>query len=121
MKNLQIKGINIDMNEALENYFRERINSLDKYIDPSDESVECDARLSKVADNRSGEIFKAEVSLHTAGKNYGGESTKENLYEAIDEVREMVARKITSYKDRERSLFKKGALKAKDLLRGLIG
>ncbi|MBU1558063.1 ribosome-associated translation inhibitor RaiA [Patescibacteria group bacterium] len=120
MKNLQIKAINIEMTEAIEDYFREKMNSLDKYIDLSDESVECDARVSKIADNQSGDIFKAEVSLHTSGKNYGAESTKDNLYTAIDDVRESMARKITSHKDKQRSLFKKGASKAKDLLKGLI-
>jgi len=120
MRNLQIKGINIEMTEAIEKYFKERISSLDKYIDSDDESVECSARVSKIAGNNSGDIFKAEISLHTSGKNYGADATKENLYEAIDEVQSRVAGKIVSYKDKQRSLFKKGATKAKNLLKGLI-
>ena len=118
MRNLQIKGINIEMTEAIENYFREKLNSLDKYIDSNDESIECNARVSKIAGNQSGDIFKAEVSLHTSGKNYGAESTKNNLYTAIDDVKDAVARKIVAHKDKKRSLFKKGASKAKRLLKG---
>ena len=119
MRNLQIKAMGIELTDAIESYFRDKINNLDKYIDPSDESVECDARVSKIAGNHSGDIFKAEISLHTAGKNYGAESTKENLYKAIDDVKDRVARKITSHKKKQRSLFKKGASKAKSLLKGL--
>ena len=120
MRNLQIKAINIELTEAIESYFRDKMNSLDKYIDQNDESVGCFARVSKIASGQSGDIFKAEVTLHTAGKNYGAESTKDDLYAAIDDVRDAVIRKITSHKDRRRSLFRKGASKAKGLLKGLI-
>jgi len=120
MKNLKIKGINIEMTEAIEDYFRNRINSLDKYIDQDDESVECNARVSKTTGHRqSGEFFKAEVSIHTAGKIFGAVSEKDNLYAAIDDVRESVARKIISYKNKKRGFFRKGAYKIKNLLKGL--
>jgi len=57
--------------------------------------------------------------LRTAGKNYGAESVKSDLYIAIDDVQNSVVRKIVTYKDKKRSLFKKGALKAKAILKGL--
>ncbi len=119
MRNLKIQAINIEMTGAIENYFRDKMNSLDKFIDQNDESVECNARVSKSSgSSQSGEFFKAEVSIHTAGKNFGAVSERDNLYSAIDDVREAVVRKITSHKDKKQSLFKKGAQKAKKLLRG---
>ncbi len=118
MRNVKIKGLNIEMTEAIEDYFKSKMDALDKYIDPNDESVECDARISKSADNQSGDIFKAEVSIHTAGKNFGAVSEKDNLYSAIDDVQYAVARKITSHKDKKRSIFKRGAAEAKRLLKG---
>lgn len=108
----------MELTSAIENYFRDKINHLDNLVDINDESIECSARISKIAGNQSGDIFKAEISLHTAGKNYGAESEKDNLYAAIDDVVDMVGRKISSYKDKKRSLFKKGGQKFKELLRG---
>ncbi|MBU4480341.1 ribosome-associated translation inhibitor RaiA [Patescibacteria group bacterium] len=117
MKNIKIKGLNIEMTEAIESYFKNKMDSLDKFLDPNDESIECDARISKIADNQSGDIFKAEVSIHTAGKNFGAVSEKDNLYSAIDDVQYAVTRKITSYKDKKRSIFKRGATEFKRLLK----
>jgi len=118
MKNLTIKALNMEMTPAIEDYFISKLGSLDKYLDLADESIECDARVSKVAENQSGNIFKAEVSLHTAGKIYGADSTKDNLYASIDDVVDRVGRKITEHKDKQRSMFKRGAAKFKNLLRG---
>ena len=119
MRNLKIQAINIEMTDAIENYFKERMDSLDKFIDPNDESVECSARVSRSSgSSHSGEFYRAEVSIHTSGKNFGAVSEKDNLYAAIDDVKDAVVRKITTHKDKKISLFKKGAMKAKKLLKG---
>ena len=107
----------MEMAPSIEEYFTNKLSHLDKYLDPTDESIECDARVSKIAENKSGDIFKAEVSLHTAGKIYGADSTKDSLYASIDDVVDMVGRKITDHKDKQRSLFKRGASKFKNLLK----
>lgn len=117
MRNLKIQGINMEVTPAIDQHFREKLNGLDKYIDQNDESVECNARVSKET-GRAGDMFKAEVSLHTAGKNFGAVAENADMYVAIDDVKEAVERKIISYKDKKRSIFKRGASKAKDLLRG---
>lgn len=117
MRNLNIKAVNMDMTPAIDQRFREKMDSLDKYIDQDDESVECSARVSKET-GRAGDMFKAEVSLHTSGKNFGAVAENADMYVAIDDVKEAVERKIISYKDKKRSIFKRGASKAKDLLRG---
>ncbi len=117
MRNLNIHAINMEMTEAIKQRFTEKINSLDKFLDQNDESIKCNARVYKET-SRTGDIFKAEVSIHTSGKNFGGVSEKEDLYAAIDNVKDIVERKIVSYKDKKRSIFKRGAMKAKALLKG---
>lgn len=116
MINVHIKALNIELTDAIENYFREKLNNLDNLIDSGDESVDCNARVSKIAENRSGDIFRAEVNLHTAGKNFGAVADKQDTYVAIDEVVDRVGRKISDYKNKRRSLFKRGAQKIKQLL-----
>ncbi len=118
MRNLKIRTLDLEMTDAINSYFKEKMDSLDKFIDPDDESVECDARISKIAGNQSGDIFRAEVSIHTAGKNFGAVAEKDDLYASIDDVRDSVSRKMAEHKDKQKDLFKKGALKIKNLLRG---
>lgn len=117
MRNLNIHAINMEMTEAIKQYFIDKINSLDKFLDQNDESIECSAKVYKET-GKKGDIFKAEVSIHTSGKNFGAVSEKEDLYAAIDNVKDIVERKIVSYKDKKRSIFKRGATKAKALLKG---
>ena len=48
----------------------------------------------------------------------GAVSDKEDLYASMDDVVDMVARKIRSYKGKKRSMFLRGAQKIKRLLKG---
>ena len=53
-----------------------------------------------------------------SGTRFGAVSEKEDMYQAIDDVKGALERKIVSYKDKKRSIFKRGATKAKNLLKG---
>jgi len=68
MRNIHIKSLDLKLTDAIENYFIEKLGSLDNLIDQNDQSIDCSARVSKTAGNRSGNIFRAEISLHTSGE-----------------------------------------------------
>ena len=91
---------------------------LEKFVNPEDEGVSMDVRISKTTDHhRAGKIYKAEGSIMTSGKKFGAEVEADDLFVAIDELKDILSRKMSSYKGKKRGLFKKGAAQIKRLLK----
>ncbi|MBU0973843.1 MAG: hypothetical protein KKC20_24610, partial [Proteobacteria bacterium] len=53
----------------------------------------------------------------TPGKKFGANAEGNSLHEAVDSVKDLVSRKISSYKDKKQNLFKRGGAKIKEFLR----
>jgi len=118
--NIKIKATNFEITPAIEDYIGKRISSLDKFARDKDGSARCDIEVGKTTKHhRSGDVFRAEINLHVSGKNFYAVSEKDDLYAAIDEVRDEIAYALTSYKDRTITVMRRGALKVKNMLKGL--
>ncbi|MEK7105797.1 MAG: HPF/RaiA family ribosome-associated protein, partial [Patescibacteria group bacterium] len=66
-----------------------------------------------------GDVFKAEVNITTSlGKQFRAVSEKPDLYEAIDDVRSEIVREISSAKGKKEALWKRGARKVKNMMKG---
>lgn len=110
-------AINIELSAALKDYAEKRLQAINKY----DSITSIDIELSKTTNHhRNGEIYAASVTVTTSlGKIYYANSEKVDLYEAIDDVRDDIVREIKSAKGKDHSLFRKGAQRIKNMLRGL--
>lgn len=116
----KIQATNIELTEAIANYVDKKFSAFDKFVDPSDESAICDIEVGKTTDHhRSGDIFRAEVNLHIAGKDLYAAAKKDDLYAAIDEVKDEMVRLLKSHKGKEITLARRGAAKIKSMLRGV--
>lgn len=118
MKNIKVTTINVMRDNAVTDYAKKKMESLDKFINPNDEGVSMDIRISKITDHhRAGKIYKAEASVMTSGKKFGAEAEADDLFAAVDKLKDIISRKMSSYKGKKRGLFKKGAAKIKQLLK----
>ncbi len=113
---ISIKATNMELTEALKDYAEKRLGSIAKY----GSIAAIDADLGKSTNHhRNGDIFIASVNVETSlGKMYHADTEKSDLYEAIDVVRDELAREIKSAKGKEHSLFKRGAQRVKNMLKG---
>ena len=112
--NIRIKGSGFEVTEDIKNYLLKRLSSLEKFV--LNEAI-CDVELGKTTERHNkGNIFKAEVNI--AQLKAFAVSEKPDLYEAIDDVREELEKILTSRKEKKITLFKRGAQKIKNLLRG---
>lgn len=121
--NISIKGRNIELTTAVEKYARKRVSSLEKYIKmEEDTTVFAQVELGKeVRDQMTGDIFVASIDLDIAGVVHHVEVEQNDLYVAIDEMKNEVARIIRSSQDKKKDLFRRGSLKIKEMLRGMSG
>jgi putative sigma-54 modulation protein len=116
--NLNIKSTNISLTPAIKDYFEKKLMALDKFIDFNRDNILIQAELGKTTKHhRSGDVFRAEINLRVAGHNYRAVSEKDDLYAAIDEVKDEIIREVKTGKARRVSLVRRGAQKFKNILR----
>jgi len=117
MKNLTIYCKDFDLTDAIKVYAEEKMAHLYKYFNHDEEEISFNLRLGKVSNSRNqGKIFYAEVSVHSPEKNFGGRIEEEDIYAALDLLKDELARNIRDYKDKVRTLTKKDAQKFKQEL-----
>ena len=115
---ITITGVHIEITDAIREYVNTRLSSLDKYSVKGDTSATISVELSKTSAHHShGDVFQVEAQAHVKGMSFNVKAVREDLYSAIDEIRDMLAREFTEQKDKRISLFKKGAHKLKKLLK----
>lgn len=116
-----ITSVHMEMTEAIRGYALEKMRTLEKYIPSGDTSGKLTVELSKTTNHHShGDIFQAEGILHMKGKETTVRTTQDDLYKAIDILKDMLVRELADMKDKERSVFRRSAHKVKALLKRLI-
>lgn len=116
---IKIKASNIDLTPAISDYAEKRIRMLEKFMGENVGSALAEIEVGKITHHhRQGDIFRAEVNIRTGEGKFRAVSEGEDLYSSIDDVKDEIEREIISYKDKKRTLFKKGASVVKDILKG---
>ena len=110
----------IKVTEAIRSYTLEKMKSLEKLIDHTDTSAKLTVELSKTSNHHThGQVFQAEAHLHIRGKETALRTTQDDLYKAVDILKDMLTRELAQYKDKERSLVRRSAHKVKALFKKL--
>ena len=117
--NIRIKANQIELTVAIEEYVEKKIRPLEKLIESSDDII-CEIELARTTrHHKSGEIFKAEINMLLKGFHLYVVSEKEDLYQAIDEIRDQADEMIANQKDKKETIWRKGAQKIKDSIKRL--
>jgi ribosomal subunit interface protein len=120
---INFQSKNIEITPAIHDYVVKRVTNLDKLlaeIEVSSGEVIVLFSLSKTTHHhKGGQVFHADCSVNIKGKKYYTSVLKENLYEAIDEVKDKLYMEINKEKDKKQTLFKRGASSVKKMMKGL--
>jgi putative sigma-54 modulation protein len=115
-----ITGVHMEMTDAIRSYALEKMRTLEKYIAKDDSSGKLTVELSRTSNHHAhGDVFEAEGILHVRGKETTLRTTQDDLYKAIDVLKDMLARELAQHKDKERSIFRRSAHKMKSLFKRL--
>ncbi len=116
--NINIKTTTISLTPAISDYVEKRLRSLEKFL-KDDTTAQCDIELARTTNHhKQGDIFKAEIHIVAKDLNIYASVEKEDLYAAIDIVKDEVVRKLTSSKDKRQSLVRRGGARVKDIIKG---
>jgi ribosomal subunit interface protein len=119
--NLQSK--NIELTEEIKDYVLKRVTNLEKLLS-NIETKKGEALVNfevtrTTKHHKAGEIFHADCTINIAGQKFYGSSDHEDLFSAIDEVKNTLFNDIQKNKDRKQTLYKRGALSVKKMLKGI--
>ena len=116
--NINIKTTTISMTPAIAEYIDKHLDSVRKFLE-SDPTAKLDLEIGKTTNHhKNGDIFKAEMHIIAKDQNIYTSVEKDDLYTAIDILRDEVIRKLKSEKSKQRSFLRKGGAKLKDILKG---
>lgn len=94
---LVIKGKNMEVDKATQEYIQSKLNRLQRHLpDITEVKVELAQEMTKSAENR----FVAQVTITTHGTLLRGEERASNVYAAIDTVVDVLNRQIERFKDK---------------------
>jgi ribosomal subunit interface protein len=117
---INIKTTSISSSPAILEYVNKRLAKISKIVG-DDPTVMCDVELAKTTGHANkGDIFRAEVHIVGAGKNLYASSEKEDLYAAIDDVRDEILGELKTKKDKDVSLMRRGGARVKNIMKGLM-
>ncbi len=100
--NIRIKSTKLELTEAIRDYFQLKMDMLEKYLGDV-QVLNCDCEIEKVGgDQKSGKVFRAEVNLEVPGELLRVEKEAEDLYKAIDKVKDHLEEIIKKYKEKRK-------------------
>ena len=111
----------MEMTDSIREYTLEKMKTLEKYVAKDDTSAKLTVELSKTTNHHiHGAFFQAEAQLHIRGKETTLRTTQDDLYKAVDLLRDKLTRELASHNDKARSVFRRSAYKVKTLFKKLI-
>ncbi len=121
--NLQGKGM--EVSAAIEEYAVKKMTNLGKLLTKIEENggeVLVNFSVGRTSNHhRGGDVFRADCSISIDGENFYSGADREDMNEAIDEVKENLFREIRRAKERKKALFQRGSRAIKNMLKGITG
>lgn len=116
--NINIKATNMDLTSAISNYVNKRLVGIEKFT--KEEEIIAYVEVGKTTNHhKQGDVFRAEFNIEISGVKFYTFSEKEDIYEAIDDAKKEIIRQINNNKEKKQTLFKRGSLSIKKMLKGI--
>ncbi|MDQ3075986.1 MAG: ribosome-associated translation inhibitor RaiA [bacterium] len=117
---INLQGKNLELTQEVKDYLHKKITHLEKYTLSSEEEAVVNVELIKTTNHhKKGEIFKAEANLSFGGNKFFAVKELDDVFKAIDAIKDDLERKIVQTKTRNHSLFIRGARSVKKMMKGL--
>jgi|SRR3989344_7938455 len=121
--NIRFNAKNMDLTDAISDYAIQKVTYLGKLLGKIKEggkSVSVRFEVAKTTNHhKGGNVFRAECDILIDGKQFFASSDTDDLYSAVDEVKDKLFSDIKKSQDRKQTLFKRGASSVKKMLKGI--
>ena len=99
---VSIKGTEISLTPDIKDYVQKKMDMLERYLGDV-QVIHCDVEVGRaVSKHNSAYIYRAEVNLELPGELLRVEKTEQDLWKAIDKVKDHMARSVKRYKEKKK-------------------
>lgn len=125
---INLRGTSIELTQAISDYVYKKISSIEKYL-PVQAGLDKKSDLDIVAQvevgkstrhHKTGNIFRAEVHIIGVNLDLYAVSEMEDLYAAIDVVKDEIVHNIVQLKGKRETLARRGAETMKNIMKGFF-
>jgi len=117
--NTNIKATNITITPEVTSYVDKRLEAVISLF-KNDSTAQMDIEIGKTtAHHKNGDIFRAEVHIVAKDEDLYASAEEEDLYKAIDVVRDEILRVVRSSKSKKISLVRRSGAMVKNMMKGL--
>lgn len=117
---ISIKGTRIELTPSIHNYVQKKVSSIEKYIDKKYRDTVAQVEVGKNTDHhKAGNVFRAEVHITGSGLDLYAVSEMDDLYAAIDTVKDEIIHNVVQLKGKRETLTRRGARMMKGMMKGL--
>jgi ribosomal subunit interface protein len=116
--NINIKTTNITLTEAISDYTSKRLDAIMSLL-KEDPTVRFDIELGRTSNHhKNGDVYRAEIHIVGKNKDMYAACEEDDLYKAIDMVRDEMLREVRQGKEKKISIIRRGGAKLKEIIKG---
>ena len=97
---IDVQAKDLELTSAIDSYAREKFNMLEKYYD-SIQEIHCELEMDSHKHNQ-GKIYTCKGHLFVPGKDFYVEKQEEDLYKAVDKVKDHLQQMLVDWKEKNR-------------------
>jgi len=115
---INFKAQTIELTNEVRAYAEEKVNMLIKLLQNVDEeNIQAEVVLEKKQNQQSGDIYRADITIHAGPDRTHAVGHGESIMAAIDKSKDDLALRLSKVKNKRRSSFREGSAKIKKMLR----
>jgi len=116
--NISIQTKNIEMTDAIRNYVEKKLKGMDRFANTTESQIQIKVEIGRASGTReSGDVFRAEINLGINGNQFYAVSKKDELYVAIDDVKNEIEHQMQTSKGKKAVAVRTGQRKAKKMIK----
>ena len=116
---INIKATGIELTPAISAYVEKKISSIEKFGGKATNATALVEVGKSTRHHKSGDVFRAEVHITGGGLDLYAVSETNDLYAAIDIVKDEIVHNMLQLKGKRETLARKGAGLMKNMMKGL--
>ena len=116
---LNIKATKTTLTPSLREYIEKKLSALDKLMAGDTDGVMVRVEIGRTTTHhKKGEVYRAEIKISMGKTSLYAEAADQDIYAAIDSVKDEVLRELKSYKTKFSDKKKTGGRTVKKMIKG---
>jgi ribosomal subunit interface protein len=118
---VNIHTTGIDLSDPIEEHIYKMLSRVEAKLPDYKESIVYMVTVGRTTNHHTnGEVYKARIEAKMSGNDYISDATSDDLYKSIDIAGDELERSVVNNTKKKRTLFRRGASKAKRMIKGLF-